>query len=115
MITIFIIPVVFGITTLFLRGDGYRFIRRKLLILCALLHNAGSLSLLFLHAEADKLGLIFLLLISAIFTLTSFYSLGYFPIKRKADESESGGHIYVSCMLFFLAAMSLAKNSYLIL
>jgi hydrogenase-4 component F len=48
---------------------------------------------------------------SFIFTMVSFYSLGYFPINRTLDKQEAGGHIYVACMLFFLSAMTLAVST----
>ncbi len=119
MIFTFIIPLLFAIVTLLLRGDAYRVTRRRFLIAGALLHNACTLSIPFLHGEfsykpfidVDSLGFVFLILISVIFTATSFYSLGYFPLKRRSAEKESGGHIYVSCMLFFLAAMTLAVST----
>lgn len=120
MILIILIPFIFGIVTLlFTKGDSKRSVRRKILISAALLHNLGSLSLLFSdkwmtfghYIHVDKLGLIFLLLLSAIFTLVSFYSLGYFPLARKTDDNETGGHIYVSCMLLFLTAMTLSIST----
>lgn len=119
MLAIIITSLLFGCVTIFMKGSAYAPIRRKLLITGALLHNLGSLYLLFYgdflsftpYIEVDNLGKIFLLLVSTIFTLVSFYSLGYFPLKRKVDEHESGGHIYVFCMFFFLAAMTLAVST----
>ncbi len=118
ILTIFV-PLFLGIITLFLRDNKRIGARRTLLITGALLHNAGTISILFFnkwlswapYLQVDGLGFIFLILISIIFTVTSFYSLGYFTLKRKYAEKESGGHIYVSCMLFFLSAMTLAVST----
>jgi hydrogenase-4 component F len=119
VLAIIIIPLLLGIVTLFIRSDEHRSARRRLLILGALFHNFGSLAMLSFrdlltwgsYIKIDGLGLVFLLLMSFLFTLVSFYSLGYFPLKRKSDEHESGGHIYVSCMLFFLTAMTIAIST----
>lgn len=119
MILTIALPFLLAITALFLRGDGHRVSRRRILIGGALAHNLGVVSIIMFsdrfswapYFQVDSLGLIFLILISLIFTLTAFYSLGYFPRKRQHSETESGGHIYVSCMLFFLAAMTLAVST----
>lgn len=114
MIAIFLVPFLLGLLTLFLKGDEHRLLRRNILIGGALIHNALSVLLFWFkwlpfgsYINTDGLGHLFLLVTSFIFTLTSIYSLGYFPLKRRETVSEAGGHVYVSCMLFFLAAMSL--------
>lgn len=119
MIPLLFMPFILGLFALFMKGEERRSIRRKMLISGALLHNMGTVSLLFFrwpdifgdYIRIDDVGLIFLFLISAIFTLVAFYSLGYFPLKRKTLDGESGGHIYVSCMLFFLTAMTLSAST----
>ncbi|MBI2091645.1 MAG: NADH dehydrogenase FAD-containing subunit [Deltaproteobacteria bacterium] len=116
---IILLPLFLGIVTFILKGHEHRIIRRKLLITGALLHNAGVVTLFFVpdffsfspYIQVDKIGFLFLILTSFIFTLIAFYSLGYFPLKRLETAAESGGHIFVSCMLFFLAAMTLAIST----
>lgn len=118
ILTIFI-PLFFGLISIFLKGESRMAIRRYILISGAITHNIGSISILAFgdrwsftpYIQVDGLGLIFLLLISTIFTISSFYSLGYFPLKRKVTAEESGGHIYVACMLVFLATMTLAVST----
>lgn len=116
---IILIPLLFGIVTLFLKGVERRSIRRRILILGALLHNIG-VALSFFKPEflsippyiyIDNLGLLFLAVTSSIFTFVSFYSLGYLPLNRKALSNEAGGHIYTSCLFFFLSAMTLAIST----
>ncbi|MBI2975077.1 MAG: hydrogenase, partial [Deltaproteobacteria bacterium] len=116
---IILLPLFLGIVTFILKGHEHRIVRRKLLITGALLHNAGVVALFFVpdflsfspYIHVDQIGFLFLILTSFIFTLITFYSLGYFPLKRLETAAESGGHIFVSCMLFFLAAMTLAIST----
>ncbi len=115
MIALVLMPALLGILTLFLRGTGRRLMRRRVMIGGALFHNLGTASLYFTpwlplgeYLRVDSLGLFFLSITSGIFTIVSFYSLGYFPLKRMNEKTESGGHVYASCMLFFIAAMSLS-------
>src|SRR5213079_819471 len=66
--------------------------------------------------RADALGLTFLLITSTLFVIASFYSVGYLDRETsspKADWvegmlfSNAPERIFVACMLFFLAAMTL--------
>lgn len=116
---IVVILVILGIVSLFLKGAGRRAVRRRILIGGAIAHNVATAATFLFPAylsippyfSVDAVGSLFLALTSFIFTLVAFYSLGYLPLKRPEDKSESGGHIYVSCMLFFLAAMTLAIST----
>lgn len=115
MIAIFLVPLFLAFITLFIKSDETRSLRRGILIGGALTHNVLTVLLFWFkwvplgsYINIDNLGHLFLLLTSVIFTLTSIYSLGYFPLKRRTETHEAGGHIYVSCMLFFLATMTLS-------
>jgi hydrogenase-4 component F len=68
----------------------------------------------------DELGLLFLILVSALFLLVSIYTVGYLrrePAHARADFEESflfsneRESTFVGCLLFFLATMSLVTLS----
>lgn len=108
-------PALLGVVALFTRGEKRRTLRRGILLIGALLHSIGTASLYFLKGhraftpfiELDPLGLVFLSITSLLFLLVSLYSLGYFQHERKSYSEEGVSHLYVPCMLFFLAAMTL--------
>ncbi|MBI2082031.1 MAG: NADH dehydrogenase FAD-containing subunit [Deltaproteobacteria bacterium] len=109
------LPTFLGIVTLLIRGEKRRKIRRLFLILGALAHAAGTgwlhirpeeKSLMGL-IEVDPLGLLFLTITSLLFLISSIYSLGYFQHERTKYTEEGVSHLYVPCMLFFLASMTL--------
>ncbi len=111
-----VIPFLAGIWAFFMKGVARRKIRRRIFVSVSFLHLAATIALFFFNDPLaiggfiflDPIGRYFLAVTSFIFALTAVYSLGYFPLKRPMAENEAGGHIYVGCMLFFLAAMSLA-------
>ncbi len=122
MILLFLItiPALLGVATLFISGEEKRKTRRRILMLGASLHFAGTLSLYFSGVSRkwndyillDPLGLLFLSITSLLFFLVAIYSFGYFYKEHKPPTKEGGTkegvrHLYTPCMLFFLSAMSL--------
>lgn len=109
------LPTLLGVLSLFFRGEERRRLRRFILILGAMAHAIGT-SLLFVlppsqiitgFIRIDALGLLFLSIVSLLFLIVSFYSLGYFHHERETSHAEGVSHLYVPCMLFFLASMTL--------
>lgn len=116
LIFLLVIPVLFGGVTLFIRGEGKRAFRRRLLFFGALSHLIGT-ALFYLpgaqrsfnvYLSIDALGLLFLSLTSLLFFLVSIYSFGYFFKETRLGDERGIRHLYAPCMLFFLAAMTLA-------
>lgn len=110
------LPILLGLLTLFIRGEAKRRLRRFFLVVGAVFHFGGVISLHLRSTEnllqgfiqIDALGLLFLTIISLLFFLVAIYSLGYFQHEREKYTEEGVSHLYVPCMLFFLAAMTLA-------
>lgn len=100
------VPVFLGILCFFVKGEKKRKVRRFFMVLGAILHAAGTV-LLYGTLEVDALGLLFLSIASLLFLVVSIYSIGYFHHEREKYTEEGVSHLYVPCMLFFLAAMTL--------
>lgn len=119
MALVIFILVLFGIITFFLKGEKWQTERRSIFLTGALIHNLGSVLVFFMpdflsfppYIHIDNIGRLFLVLTSFVFTIVSIYSLGYFPAKRSVSSDESGRHIFVSCMFFFLASMTLVIST----
>ena len=61
----------------------------------------------------DSLGFIFLFILSSLFLLSSMYGIGYLDVQKKeagASRNESE-RVFIACLLFFLATMSLVTVS----
>lgn len=111
-----ILPAVLGLFTLSVLQEERRPLRRFLLVMGAVLHFAGTLSLYLpgvtgvfnAFIVVDPLGKFFLTITSFLFLLVSFYSVGYFSNLPPVTDREGVSHLFVPCMLFFLSAMTLA-------
>lgn len=109
------VPFVAGVLTLLIRREEGRPIRCRILVWISLFHAVGTGSLYFLHGgeilpelvRVDSLGLFFLSIVSLLFLSVSIYSIGYFRNEREPVRKEGVRHLFVPCMLFFLAAMTL--------
>jgi hydrogenase-4 component F len=121
LVLLVLLPVAAGILALITRN---RRARRIILPLAGVSHSAmtaycwarlpeqemgGLLGL-------DSLGLLFLSVTSALFLCASFYSVGYLAREQSGDRedfeqgylfSNAPEAVFVACMLFFLAAMTL--------
>lgn len=118
LLALLIVPTLFGILTLFIRGEEKRIIRRRILISGALLHTAGTAALFHpsvshsfnRYLEVDALGLLFLSITSFLFLLISIYSFGYFYKETHPVSVQKGvRHLFSPCMLFFLSATTLTS------
>lgn len=116
LIFLLFVPVVLGVITVFIRGDQKRTLRRRLLFGGAVSHLIGT-ALFYVpgvphhfndYLSIDALGLLFLSLTSVLFFLVALYSFGYFFKEYQSGEERGMRHLYAPCMLFFLAAMTLA-------
>jgi len=121
LILLVLTPVTAGILALLTRNQSAR---RFILPVAGVLHAAmtaycwagmpepGMGGLMGL----DSLGLLFLSVTSALFLCASFYSVGYLAREQSGDRedfehgylfSNAPEAVFVACMLFFLAAMTL--------
>ncbi len=124
-VALFLIPTLAGASAFLLRHAG---LRRGLLVGTALAHTAltawawGQLAVADPEAwlALDPLGLLFLSITSALFLGAAFYSVGY--LRRESDGAHQDFEesflftnepeaVFVGCMLFFLAAMTLVTVS----
>ncbi|MBI2346649.1 MAG: hypothetical protein HYV03_07210 [Deltaproteobacteria bacterium] len=116
LLLLLIVPVGLGLMTLAIRGNRNRELRRRCLFLGALSHLVGTATCYFpnvglrfnAYLALDPLGLCFLSLTSILFFLVALYSFGYFFKEYRAGEEHGIRHLYAPCMIFFLAAMTLA-------
>jgi len=115
------LPIATGMLTFAVRDDRTR---RLLLPLTALVHFSLAVSTWFVAPEPvwggllglDSLGTLFLGITSGLFLPVSFYCVGYLARELPGDREDfEHGHIFsnapeavfVACVLFFLAAMTL--------
>ncbi len=113
------LPLLLGLLSLFIRGSQGRKTHRQILIAGASLHTLGVASL-YTHKfpqrlshfiSIDPLGLLFLSITSLLFLFVSIYSFGYFHKEYESHSTEGVSYLYVPCMLFFLAAMTLTTTA----
>src|SRR3989338_6056122 len=116
LILLFGIPAFLGVVTLFIPGEERRRVRRRLLMIGAILHALLTLALYFPgvshslndYLVLDSLGFLFLSITSFLFLFVAIYSFGYFQKEHHSIPTEKGvRHLYTPCMLFFLSAMTL--------
>ncbi len=121
LILIFL-PIFAGLLCFFIKNFVFR---ASILISVSVLHLAFSLfALFFLDNNTcfgsmlgfDRIGLLLLCLTSLLFLFSAIYAVGYINEHKEAtarDDAEgfifpdSPHHIFLSCMLFFLSAMTL--------
>ncbi len=103
-------PLILGLLTCVMRQESTR---RGVLVGTALVH-VGLAAMCWMTPVSpvlrgwlslDDLGRLFLSVTSVLFLLTAFYSIGYLRHRKHADG------VYVPCMLFFLAAMTMVSVS----
>ncbi|MBF0104708.1 MAG: NADH dehydrogenase FAD-containing subunit [Deltaproteobacteria bacterium] len=119
MVVIIMILVLLAFLALGMKDERWRPLLKKIMISGALLHNAATIALFFFrqqvawkdYVSVDDISIIFTALISIIFTMVAIYSTSYLPLRRLSEVNESGMNIYVACMLFFLATMTLAVST----
>jgi hydrogenase-4 component F len=125
---LFLVPFAAGAAAFAVRSD---IVRRLLVVGTALVHSALTLSLWMkpdqfeapLDPDAwlalDATGLLFLSIVSLLFLITSYYTVGY--LRREHDEShqdvEEGFYfrnapeaVFTGCLLMFLSAMTLVTE-----
>ncbi|MBI2067572.1 MAG: NADH dehydrogenase FAD-containing subunit [Deltaproteobacteria bacterium] len=108
------IPVFLGFGILFFRKEEQRRLRRRILLGGAVFHLVGTAALHLSEPQAlgelfitvDSLGLLFLSITSLLFFLVALYAQGYFHHEHEVPR-EGVSHLFVPCMFFFLAAMTL--------
>ncbi len=123
--SVVVLPAVAGLLAFVFRSRRQR---EVLLVGTAILH-AGLVAALALEPPAispgawiglDDLGLLFLIVVSVLFTAISVYAVGYLrrePARPKTDLEEGflfdnePEPTFVACLLFFLATMSLVTVS----
>jgi hydrogenase-4 component F len=109
------ITILAATLTLFLRAETQRRQRRRVMLAAAILHFAGTVSLFFPGVPqnlppllvVDAPGLLVLMVTSGLFLLTSIYGRGYFQLESNLSRKATST-FFVPCMLYFLAAMTLA-------
>lgn len=118
--TIVILPLAAGLLALLI---PYSTLRRMILVLTAIAHLALVIAVYLLYplpistlhgwVVLDGLGYLFLLAISVLFFLASFYTLGYLPQANEAQhEKNLPERIFIACLLGFMGTMSLVTMSY---
>ena len=122
---VFVLPALAALVALGLRSKGQR---QALLVGTSLAHATLVGALAFrappLRPGAwiglDELGLLFLIIVSVLFTAVSIYAVGYLrrePERPRSDFEEGllfsnePEPVFVACLLFFLATMSLVTVS----
>jgi len=122
---LFLVPLASGLAAFWLRSDR---IRRAVLVGTAVVHaglTAGAWALRPGPAwggwlALDEIGLLFLSIISALFLAAAVYGVGYLGRERHARHIDTEEHlffsnepeaIFTSCLLLFLASMTLVTVS----
>jgi hydrogenase-4 component F len=110
------LPIVAGVLAFALRGQRRR---RAVLVAAALGHTVLTLwcvasppaPILEGWIRLDPLGLLFLTLASILFLAASVYCVAYLRHEEERTGHESE-RVFIACLLFFLAAMTLATSSH---
>jgi hydrogenase-4 component F len=127
LLALVLVPAAAGLAAFALRSDP---IRRALLLLTAITH-AGMVALCWVAGgggraaggwlQLDAVGLVFLAITSGLFLVSAFYAIGYLERegvgpRRDFEEgalfADAPERVFVGCLLFFLAAMSLVVVSH---
>jgi hydrogenase-4 component F len=122
---VFVLPALAALVALGLRSRS----RRQVLLVATSLAHAALVAALALRTPPprpgawiglDELGLLFLIIVSALFGAVSLYAVGYLrrePERPRGDFEEGllfsnePESVFVACLLFFLATMSLVTVS----
>jgi hydrogenase-4 component F len=121
VLALVLLPAAAGVLAFLLRSDS---LRRTLLVATSLAHAGIVVACLVAGGGAgpgdwlrlDALGLVFLAITSVLFLASAFYSVGYLRRegtgpRRDFEEgqlfADAPERVFVGCLLFFLAAMSL--------
>jgi len=126
VLALVLLPAAAGVLAFLLRSDP---LRRALLVATSVAHAGVVAACLLAGGGAgpgewlrlDALGLVFLAITSVLFVASAFYAVGYLRRegtgpRRDFEEgqlfADAPERVFVGCMLFFLAAMSLESKQW---